>query len=151
MNKLRKIILIGILITTTTFYGQRRPDREKIKTLKVAFITERLDLSSSEAETFWPAYNAHQKQMNSFRKTERSEIREKLNNIYAISDQEAEELLNKFMKLEEEKQKERKSFFAEIKKSITAKKTILLIKAEEDFKRRLIKQYRHKKGGGGHR
>ena len=69
MNKLRKIILIGILITTTTFYGQRRPDREKIKTLKVAFITERLDLSSSEAETFWPAYNAHQKQMNSFRKT----------------------------------------------------------------------------------
>ena len=151
MNKLRKIILIGILLTTTTFYGQRRPDREKIKTLKVAFITERLDLSSSEAEAFWPAYNAHQKLMNSFRRTERSEIREKLGNIDAISNQETEELLDKFMKLEEEKQKERKSFLAEIKTSIGAKKTILLIKAEADFKRRLIKQYRNKKGGGGHR
>lgn len=151
MNNLRKIIVLGILLTTSIFYSQRRPDREKIKTLKVAFITERLDLSSSEAEAFWPTYNAHEKLKNSFRRTERSEIRAKLNNIDAISNQEAEELLDKSIKLEEEKRKERKSFLSKMKKIITAKKTILLIKAEEDFKRQLIKQYRHKKGGGGHR
>lgn len=148
MNNLEKIILVSILLITTTFYGQHRPDREKIRTLKVAFITERLDLSSSEAEAFWPAYNAHQKQMNSFRRTERTEIREKLRNIHDVSNQEAEKLLDKFIRIEEEKQNERKSFLAEIKKSIGAKKTILLIKAEEGFKRQLIKQYRNKRGEG---
>ena len=151
MNNLKKTLLVGILLFTTIFYGQRRPDREKIKTLKVAFITDRLDLSSSEAEAFWPVYNAHEEQMNSFRKTERSEIRTKIKSDDPLSNQEAEKLLEQWTRLEEQKQKEQKTYFSKMKNIITAKKTILLIKTEEDFKRQLIKQYRQKRSGGGYR
>lgn len=147
MNK-KILILIAFFACTVNFYGQRKPDREKIKSLKVAFFTERLDLSSSEAEAFWPVYNAHEEQLENLRKTERSEIRAKLRNFDEVSEQQAEELLQKFITLNEEKQKENKSFILKMKKMLGAKKTIVLQKTEEDFKRRLIKQYRKKKGGG---
>jgi len=149
MNNLKRIIIVLLLFATTISYGQRRPDGGKIKSLKIAFITERLNLSSSEAEAFWPVYNAHEDKMNEFRKTERSEIRGKLRDLGAISDSEADKLLDKYIALEKEKSTVRQSFLKEIKGIISAKKTVLLMKAEEDFKKRLIQQYRKKRGGGG--
>lgn len=148
----RKILILFALFTVVTnFYGQRRPDRDKIKSLKVAFFTERLDLSSSEAEAFWPVYNAHEEKMNSFRRTERSEFRGKLEYLETMSDKEAENLLQNFMDMQGKKLKEQQSFVEKMKGILSAKKTILLLRTEEDFKKQLIKQYRQRKGGGGYR
>ena len=148
MNNLKKIILVGVLLTVTISFGQGKPDREKIKSLKIAFITERLDLSSAEAEKFWPVYNAHEEKLEEFRSIERTEIRGKLRNLDAVSDSEASKLLDQYIALQEEKNKEQRSFSIKMRKIISAKKTILLMKSEEDFKRRLIKQYRKRNGGG---
>ncbi len=150
MNR-KLLILIMLFTVVTNFYGQRKPDRDKIKSLKVAFFTERLDLSSSEAEAFWPAYNAHEEKMNSFRRTERSEFRGKLENLETMSDKEAENLLQNFMDMQGKKLKEQQSFVEKMKGILSAKKTILLLRTEEDFKKQLIKQYRQRRGGGGYR
>lgn len=149
MIKIKTLIPLLFLISTTLFYGQRRPDREKIKSLKVAFFTERLDLSSDEAEAFWPAYNAHEKQMNSFRRSERTEFRAKFKNLEAMTNADAEKLLQNYIALENKKQKEQQSFVEKMKGILSAKKTIVLLKAEEDFKKQLIKQYRQKRHNGG--
>ncbi len=151
MNNLSKYTLLLILVASTHIYGQRRPDREKIKSLKVAFITERLDLSSSEAEMFWPIYNDHEAKVTALRKKERTEIRSKLKSVNELSESEADKLLQLAIKLESDKTKLSVAYFKKLNETISSKKTILLMKAEEDFKRRLIKQYRHKKGGGGYR
>lgn len=151
MNNLKKILVLTLLLSTTIFYGQRRPDKEKIKTLKVAFITERLDLSSKEAQDFWPIYNDYQENREVLRKKERTQVRGKIKDAASLSEKEANILLQKYLVLEEEQEELDKSFLNEINKVITAKKTLLLLRSEEAFKRQLIKQYRHKKGGGGHR
>ena len=39
----------------------RKGMKDKIRTLKIEFITEKLDLSSVEAEKFWPIYNVFDK------------------------------------------------------------------------------------------
>jgi len=148
MNK-KILLLIAFLAFTTSFYGQRRPDREKIKSLKVAFFTERLELSSSEAEAFWPVYNEYETQINSLRKTERSEFRGKLRNLETMSEKDAEKLLQKYIDLQEKKQKEQQVFVEKMTGILSAKKTILLLKTEEDFKKQLIKQYRQRRNGGG--
>ncbi|QLG43945.1 hypothetical protein [Costertonia aggregata] len=142
-----KLFLYLFLLTTTLSFAQNRPNREKIKSLKVAFITERLDLGSKEAQAFWPVYNTHEEKMDAFRKTERMEIRSKLKNLDSITEREAKDLVEKFNQLQENKHKEQKSFINTMQGIISAKKTILLMKTEEDFKRRLIKQYRKNKGG----
>lgn len=138
---------IALLLVTMTFYGQHRPDHEKIKALKVAFITERLNLTSGEAQAFWPIYNAHEKQMESFREKERSQIYDKLSDMESFSDKEVADLLEQYVALEEEKQKTNARFLKEIRKVISAKKTFVLLKTEIGFKRRLLKQYHQRKGG----
>ena len=78
---------------------------------------------------------------------ERFEIGSEIKNLDGLSDAQASELLARMQKLEEEKYKMEKSYIEKISKTISAKKTILLMRSEEDFKRQLIKQYRQKKGG----
>lgn len=146
MNKINKTFLLLVLCTTTVFYGQRKENHEKIKSLKVAFITEKLDLSSTEAETFWPIYNDYQEKRETLRKKERTEVRSKVKEVNQLSENEAVALLEKHINLKNEKEALHKAFIKSVNKKISAKKTLLLLRAEEEFKRQLIKQYRHKKG-----
>ena len=146
MNKINKTFLLLVLCTTTVFYGQRKENHEKIKSLKVAFITEKLDLSSTEAETFWPIYNDYQEKRDALRKKERTEVRSKVKEVNQLSENEAVALLEKHINLKNEKEALHKAFIKSVNKKISAKKTLLLLRAEEEFKRQLIKQYRHKKG-----
>jgi hypothetical protein len=129
-------------------YGQRRPDKEKIKSLKVAYITERLNLTSSEAQSFWPIYNAHEEQMESFREQERSGIYRKIRDMETLNDNEVERLLEDLIALQESKQNANSQFLKDIRTVISAKKTFILLKTENGFKRRLLQQYRQKQGGG---
>ena len=58
--KLFKILPILVLFSSLNFYAQgekMKEKREQIKTMKVAFLTTELDLTSAEAEKFWPLYN----------------------------------------------------------------------------------------------
>ncbi len=142
------LVVLFLLFSTTLMYGQRRPDKEKIKSLKVAYITERLNLTSIEAQAFWPIYNAHEEKMESFREQERNQIYSKLRDMESLSDKESEVLFKDLVALENQKHEANQQFLKDIRKVISAKKTFLLLKTENGFKRRLLKQYRQKQGGG---
>jgi len=146
-----KLLLILLLFTITFSFAQRKGDRDKIKSLKVAFITERLDLSAKEAQQFWPIYNDYDEKREALRKKERNEVREKIKEADELSEKEARTLLEKYIRFEEEEEKLENAFLKNVGKVISAKKTLLLLRSEEEFKRRLIKQYRHNKGSGGYR
>jgi hypothetical protein len=45
---------------------------EKIKALKIAFITQKLQLSSAEAEKFWPVYNQYENEIRQIRAKNRN-------------------------------------------------------------------------------
>lgn len=148
MNKLSKLgVLALFLLMLTGVYSQRRPGMEKIKTLKVAFITERLDLSSKEAQAFWPIYNEHEENMQAIKSKERREIRAKLFDFDNMSEGEAASLLKQTIALEKEKYEMNVAFLARMSDVISAKKTFLLIKAEEDFKKRLLKEIQQRRRG----
>ena len=142
------LVVLFLLFSTTLMYGQRRPDKGKIKSLKVAYITERLNLTSIEAQAFWPIYNAHEEKMESFRDQERNQIYSKLRDMESLSDKESEDLFKDLVALENQKHEANQQFLKDIRKVISAKKTFLLLKTENGFKRRLLQQYRKKQGGG---
>jgi len=146
MNK-KILILIVFLAYTSNFYAQRGSKHEKVKSLKVAYITEQLDLTSVEAQAFWPIYNEHEKKRNELRKRERNDIHAKLRDANELSETEANKLLEVALSIKAEKEKLSRSFLKEINKVISSKKTILLLNAEDDFKKRLLREYRHKRGG----
>lgn len=136
------------MMSATWFYAQG-PGRERIKTLKVAFITERLNLTSEEAQLFWPIYNEHEKILGSIRRNERIELKSQAALLENMSEEETSALLDKYIVMHEKKYNAEQDFMAKIRKVIPPKKTLLLLKAEEDFKKRLLQQYRKRKMGGG--
>ncbi|MGO4919034.1 hypothetical protein [Maribacter spongiicola] len=144
MNKL--IIAIFLFVTTLSF-GQRNQDWEKINTLKVAFFTEKLSLSTKEAQEFWPVYNEYQEKRNVLRKKNHDQIRGKMKDANALTEKEAEKLLALHIQIEEEEEVLDTNFLKNVSKVISAKKTLLLLRSEEEFKRQLMKQYRQNKGG----
>ena len=123
------------------------PVRDRIKTLKVAFITERLALTSSEAQDFWPVYNAHEEQVEKLRRKERQRFGSQLPFLDDLSENEAAQLLGEFKGLQIEKHEVEQTFIQDLANVLPAKKIILLFKAEEDFKKRLVQQVRKRRGG----
>ena len=149
MSKYGKLgAFVFCLFTSFVIYGQVGQGREKIKTLKVAFITERLSLTSEEAQVFWPIYNEHEKNTQRIRRKERLEIQSKLMDMDLLTNAEANQLLDELIALEQEKQDLHIEFIDKISQVISPKKTLLLIKAEEDFKRRLLREMQQRRRAG---
>lgn len=147
MNEIKKFTLLALLLIATQFYGQKKDSHERIKSLKIAFITERLDLSNKEAQVFWPIYNEYEKNREALRQKERSQIRTKIRNSDDLTEKEANQLIEQYLSFEEEEEELDKDYIERVTKAISAKKTLLLLRAEEEFKKQLIRQYREKKGG----
>ena len=56
---MKNIILLLLLVSSFQIsLAQQGQHRERIKALKTAHITNELNLTSDEAEKFWPVYNA---------------------------------------------------------------------------------------------
>ncbi len=150
MKKIKSLLFVSFLLTSTFFYGQKEHDHNKIKALKIAYITEHLNLSSNEAEIFWPIYNEHEAEIKAIRKREYLNIKSKIKNAKELSEEAANKLLLLAFDLEREKLKLKLTYYKEMSKIISSKKTVLLMQAEEGFKRKLIKQYHHKNHAGKH-
>ncbi len=148
------IITILVLFITSISYAQTPPlhgkmskeRMEKIKILKIGYLTEVLDLSVKEAQQFWPLYNEYEESHLDHRKKEQQFFR-KIKEVDTLSTVEAKQLLSNLEKFESENYTNRVLFYKELQKIFSAKKIILFKKAEFDFNKRLLKQFkqRHKK------
>lgn len=141
-------LIISILCFAFASYGQNhgKRDYDKIKALKVAFFTDCLELSSSEAEAFWPVYNTYEKTRHELGRQQRRDFYSKLGDE-SISETNATSLLENYLEIEEKEEELDKEFTLKMKNMIGAKKTLLLLKAEKDFHKKLLREYRKKHGG----
>lgn len=147
---IKKILPILVLLTSLSFYGQSdnmKDKKEQIKTLKVAFLTTELDLSTKEAEKFWPIYNTFDDKQFEIRHQKMKMYRSRMNDesLDKMSERDASSLLSQIESSEEELFNLRNKFAKDLKEVISAVKIIKLKKAEEDFNRKLLQQYRSKK------
>jgi hypothetical protein len=148
MNKLlhNSLILLFILGFGGLVHSQEGGKREQIKTLKIAFFTERLNLSPEEASIFWPLYNEHETAKESLRKQQRTQIRDRFANLDEISEKEAQQALKQYLNLEEKEEELDKAFYLRIAGEFSAVRTLKLFQAEQDFRRRLLQEYRKRRG-----
>jgi len=142
MKKSSIFTLFICLIFMSTSFAQGGK-REKIKALKTAFITTELSLTQQEAEKFWPIYNAFEdKQFELRHEKMKSYMKRMDSDLDTMSEKEASSLLSQMESVEEETHQLRKKLVSDLKNVISSHKIIKLKKAEEDFNRNLLKQYR---------
>ena len=69
---MKKYLLIIIaFLASFSFASAQNGRSEKVQALKVAFITQKLNLTSAEAEKFWPVYNNYENEIKSVRTSNR--------------------------------------------------------------------------------
>jgi hypothetical protein len=119
-------------------------NKEKIEALKVAFIAKELSLSPQEAQVFWPVYNEWQDKIEAI-KSKRKEFKRIRENPEALSDKEIEVYLSSELMVRQRETELFKEYTERLRKILPIKKVALLYKAEEEFKKELIKQLKESK------
>ncbi|MFV8323468.1 sensor of ECF-type sigma factor [Flavobacterium sp. LS2R12] len=146
---LKKLLPILLLFVSFNFYAQgesMKEKKEQIKALKVAFFTTELDFTTNEAERFWPIYNTFDDKQFELRHQKMKTYMRRMNDgsLDKITEKEANAFLAQIEDTEEELFLLRKKFMQNVRTILPAVKIVKLKKAEEDFNRKLLQQYRNK-------
>lgn len=145
--KTNKLLLMILFLLSIQVFAQppRGEKKEQIKALKVGFITTELDLTTDEASKFWPIYNSFEDKQFELRHQKMRSFHGRMDSdLDKISEKEAAALLTQMENNEEELHQIRKKFIASLKGVLPSVKIIQLKKAEDDFNRKLLQQYRDK-------
>ncbi|MDG1333117.1 MAG: hypothetical protein P8P74_12360 [Crocinitomicaceae bacterium] len=161
-NILQKSVLT-FAIALFSFYGlsqdgkPRQTKQDKIEQLKIAYITKELDLSTEEAEKFWPVYNDMNDALKEEKKTRRTKSQELKKNFETLTEKEIEEKTIAILDSEIAEAKLKKDHTEKIAKVIGYKKMVQLLRVEKQFKKELLNRLNEgqrqgpRQGQGGRR
>lgn len=147
-NKTFLLTLIFALFISFQLFSQEKGSSQKIKALKVSFITEKLALTSQEASKFWPVYNKFEKERYQLYHVERAEMKKKIDDLGGIdklTEDQAESFSKHMLSLEKLNFETNVRYQNALKKVISYKKIVKLQMVERDFNRQLFRRYKNRK------
>ena len=139
-----KLIAISLFLIALNAKAQTESKKDKIKALKVAFITNELSLTSDEATKFWPVFNVFEAKQKEIRSSRTKNFLYKMSDedLEILSDKDANSLLAQIETTEEELLSNRKKLTASLKSILSPIKILKLKRAEDNFGKKLLEQYK---------
>ena len=122
---------------------QRQMLQERIEAQRVAFITQKLDLTADESAKFWPLYN----EMKKAQAEKRSSLRP-TKSFDEMSEEEAEQFIERQFTAESEIIALKRDYFTKLRDVIPAKKLAQLNRIEMEFNRGVLEKIRARQGSG---
>ncbi len=148
---MKNVVLILFLgLFSGLIFAQEKPIKgkarqEKIKQLKIAYITEQLSLTSAEAEKFWPIYNELESKLKSTRKAHKKCMDELSNE--ANKDDDFKKKAAALFDNEQTMISLKKEYYTKIAEEIGYKKATKLLQLEKEFKQKLLQELKKRKKG----
>lgn len=121
--------------------GNRAARQERIETFKIAFFTEKLQLTPEESKTFWPLYNEFEQKREALRN--KYELKGK--NLELLSDKEVESYILNHLEMEDELVKMRKSYIMQFMDVLPVRKVAMLQRIDREFKKTLLQEMRKRR------
>jgi hypothetical protein len=118
---------------------------EKLESMKIAFFTERLNLTPEEAKVFWPVYNAFQEDLEKLRKEHRESLMDAKDNMDKLTDKDFERLVDNELIFRQNELDVFKKYSSRFKQVLPIRKVAKLYRAEEDWKRKVLDMWRDRK------
>jgi len=146
MKKLFLLIILAAFSISFLNAQERRemnPEMfEKIKAEKISFFTSKLDLTTSEAQAFWPVYNEFEKK--------RFEIQRQIHEFEhmpdekfaSLSETDIEKMTNNYVGSFEKEAQLLKEYNKQFLKILPKKKVLTMYRTENEFRGHLIREYR---------
>jgi hypothetical protein len=139
------LILIIALAVSVPRSGAQNQNFEKFSTYKVGFFTKKINLTSEEAERFWPVYNDYQKQRNLIQREKMMIMRDFNMNESSLNDNQLEEMGDKLIKYISDESALTVSFHKKVKELLPPAKVIRYYQAENQYKIQLLKELQENK------
>lgn len=125
--------------------------KDKIETMHIAYLSQKLDLSSSEAEKFWPIYNEYKSAQDNLRKERMDDVLavKRAGGVDNMSDADVQKLITGETDLETRELDLRKEYVVKFQQAIPIRKVAKFFIAEDEFKRYLLNQLRKRREQNG--
>lgn len=147
--KTKQLFVVALCFISIASFSQNKlkDKQDQIKSIKVTFITNELNLTSDEATKFWPVYNAFEDKQQQVRKTKLKGYLNRMDDdkLDNLSEKEAATLLSQMESAEEELYQLKKKFNVDVRSVLPAAKVLKLKKAEDKFNRKLLQQFKAKR------
>lgn len=131
--------------------NSRKQDKDKrmeqFQSAKVAFFTAQLELTTEEAEKFWPVYNKYWEARSKEHRTGRTIFRkiQEATSGKSISDVEMKSLMLEWQNHYQREFDIEKLYLEEFYKILPVKKVLKIYVAEEDFRVKMINMWKKPK------
>jgi hypothetical protein len=120
--------------------GQHGANREKMEAQRVAFITQKLDLTPDEAKVFWPVYNEYDSKRHDLMKSFRGSGDYHRDDLDKLTETEATQILDNQIIEAQTFLDLRKEYHAKFKSVLPAVKILKLYDAERQFQKMLMEK-----------
>ncbi len=137
---MKKIIIIVLLFIG--FVTLAQTPKERIKTLKTAYITKEISLTSDEAKVFWPIYEKYDQELENNRRKLARDILERSGSIDEMSNKEANQLILDFLKIEKALYIAEENLTENLKDVLSPQRIAKLLIAERTFNQRMLQRFR---------
>ncbi len=138
---MKKLVLSTLLLAlfATISYAQPQDREERIKAMRVAFITDQLQLTPEESQNFWPVYNEYQAEQKKLRQQYRP-----TKNMEAVTEEEAAEIIEASFELEEKELLLKRNYVDRLKNVVPLRKIVKLRQVERNFKQQLLTEIKNR-------
>jgi len=146
---IKNLLSILFIFSAISCFGQTKEQLEKIKSFKVAYFTEELSLSTDEAAEFWPIYNKFEEAQIQMWRSMRKRA-EETSELKTLSESEAKKQLDSYIEERTNEHERTMKLYRELLKILPANKVLLLPRAEENFRRKLMRLHREQRSSESH-
>ncbi len=143
--------LILFFLVPRTVFSQQHERIQELEAQKIGFFTKKLQLTTKEAQRFWPVYNDYQARKNKIIQDRRNTIRYYIQNLNNLSEKEIEDMTGKFIRLTKEESDLFLAYHEKFKEVLPIKKVMQIYIAEEEYKTFLLRQLRNRRENQGKR
>ncbi len=125
---------------------------EQFQADKVAFISQKMDLSVKEAEAFWPIYNEYSKASDEAHKEMMAAVG-KIHKASELTDAEASAAIDALLATQKKENELMAQYTAKFKKVLPVKKVAAFFAAEDAYRKHLFRRFKDKEKpmGPGHK
>jgi len=143
-NKMRNLLFATLMFLLPTTLLAQKPRSEEIESLKIAFFTQKLNLSPEEAKVFWQIYNDMQKEQNALRKERMQKMisYRKTTEIDNLTDAQVQSLITSEFDFKQRDLNLDKKYYNKLKSQLPIKVVGKFYRAQEGFKRELLNKFR---------
>ena len=136
--------LLLLMVVTISAQPRGREIQERLESQRVAFITEKLELTPEESAKFWPLYNEYKEKHQKLRQSAVHERLDQRMSSKGLSNEEAQQVIDSQFSFEQDQLDLKKEYYARFKSAISLQKLAQLGPAEMEFNRTVLERVRDK-------